>query len=109
MCDSYLDNYYYPVLQFSGHCSRWTWVSQFPLGSSSTCSGREPLGLVEWVFLWAGYPSSHSFVGFNNGCQINTRMNALTCQGIMYVCILRAGVQPTLNPHAEAFIAGPLR
>ena len=25
------------------------------------------------------------------------------------VCILRAGVQPTLDPYAEAFIAGPLR
>jgi len=27
----------------------------------------------------------------------------------MYVCILRAGVQPTLDPYNEAFIAGPLR
>jgi len=25
------------------------------------------------------------------------------------VCILRAGIQPTLDPYAEAFIAGPLR
>jgi len=24
-------------------------------------------------------------------------------------CILRAGVQPTPDPYAEAFIAGPLR
>jgi len=27
----------------------------------------------------------------------------------MYVCILRAAVQPTPDPHTEAFIAGPLR
>ena len=28
---------------------------------------------------------------------------------VLYVCILRAWVQPTLDPYAEAFIAGPLR
>jgi len=28
---------------------------------------------------------------------------------IVLYCILRAGVQPTLDPYAEAFIAGPLR
>jgi len=27
----------------------------------------------------------------------------------LYVCILRARVQPTLDPYAEAFIASPLR
>jgi len=27
----------------------------------------------------------------------------------VYVCILRARVQPTLDPYAEAFIAGPFR
>ena len=29
--------------------------------------------------------------------------------GHIYPCILRAGVQPTMDPYAKAFIAGPLR
>ena len=41
-----------------GRFSRWTWVNQFPFGSSSsTCSGRDPLGIIGTGFLWAICPS----------------------------------------------------
>ena len=33
----------------------------------------------------------------------------IVAQSHKYVCIIRAGVPPTLNPYAETFIAGPLR
>jgi len=36
---------------YNGHISRWTWVSWFPLrSSSSSCSEREPLGISERFF-----------------------------------------------------------
>ena len=46
------------LLPFNSHLSRWTWVSQFTL-RSCICSGREPLGINETGFLWAGCPSCY--------------------------------------------------
>jgi len=44
-------------------------------------------------------------------CFTFKQWSLLLTMGMEFVCmcILRAGVQPTLDPYAEAFIAGPLR
>ena len=53
------------LLLLNGVFSRWIQVSQSPLWS--TCSGIEPLGIVEWVFI-----GRTSFLPVNPQCQSTT-------------------------------------
>ena len=48
-----INNYYY----YFHITARWTWASHFLRMSSSTCSGKEPLGNSGTGFIWAGCAS----------------------------------------------------
>jgi len=49
LAEAQIHNIIWLQFQFNGRFSRWTWISRFPLGSSSSiCSGIEPLGSVEY-------------------------------------------------------------
>jgi len=55
--------------------------------------------------LWGQIPNNPNLGGVNRRFRAklvkSEKMHVCVC---MYVCIVRAGVQPTLDPYAEAFI-----